>query len=338
LIGGLLFNFGPVLSATPTPVKVSELTPVTTVTPDSLLYIVQDPASTPVSRQASVEAVVHAGIEPISISGSDVVISGSLQVTSTASFSSDVAISGTLSASTWALPDHIHDGSANSGGAFDAANLASGTAITNTVLTADGAGLTSWLTPTTQVHDHSDDANGGTFDAAGLTSGAATDGQVLTADGSGGAAWEVNDAAGYTQGCRVYNDANIVTSNGVAYTLTFNSELYDTDTMHSTVSATDRITITTSGVYLIWGNVAFAYNANGVRALYIYVNGTTIAARVQVDRVGNSSGSTIMQATTIYSLSAGDYLQLVAEQNSGGNLNILQVDRYSPDFAAQRIG
>lgn len=338
LAAGLLFNFSPVMSATPTPVKVSEMTPVMTVTPDSLLYVIPNTASTPVSRKASVEAVVHAGVEPIGVTSTTVTIGGNLVVTGTASFTSNVEISGTLSASAWALPDHIHDGAANSGSSFDAADLSSGTAVTNTVLTAGGDGSTSWLTATTQIHDHSSDNEGGAFDAANLTSGAATDNYVLMADGSGGAAWEANDAAGYTQGCRVYNDANIATANGASYTLTFNSELYDTDTMHSTVSATDRITITTTGVYMVWANVTFAYDADGVRALYIYNNGTDIIGRVQVDRVGNSYGSTIMQISAIYSLTAGDFLQLVAEQNSGGNLNVLTNARYSPDFAAQRIG
>jgi len=89
----LVFDFGHTIAATPTPIKVSELTPVVTVTPDSLLYIVQDPGSTPVSRQASVEAAVHAGIEPISVSGLDVTIGGSLTLTDTLTLES-VAFSG----------------------------------------------------------------------------------------------------------------------------------------------------------------------------------------------------------------------------------------------------
>jgi hypothetical protein len=267
LFVGLLYGVGPTLAATPTPIKVSEMTPVTTVTPDSLLYIVQDPASTPVSRHTSVEAAVHAGILPISIDGLNIVIGGNVQITGTTSISGTTIVSDTLTVDTLTLPDHTHDGTANSGSAFDAANLASGTAITNTVLTAGGDGSTSWLTPTTQIHDHSSDNEGGAFDAANLTSGGATDGYVLTSDGAGGAAWEQNVAGGYTQGCRVFNSANIATSNDVPYTLTFDSELYDTDTMHSTVSATDRITITTTGVYLVWANVAFAYDADGVRVV-----------------------------------------------------------------------
>ena len=337
LAGGLLFNFGPVLSATPTPVKVSELTPIATVTPDSLLYIVQDPDGTPVSRKASVEAAVRAGMEPISIVSDTVTVGGSLVVTNGAN------ISGTLTADTWALPDHDHSGDAGDGGAFDATNLLSTGAYTNQVLAADGSGATQWITvslATLSDHDHSGDAgDGGTFDAANLTSGSATDGYVLTADGVGGAAWEAaGSSSGYTQGCRVYNNTNITLSNGVEKALTFNSERYDTDNMHSTVSATNRITITTSGVYMIWGNVTFTNNAAGVRAAYIYLNGATIIARTQADAVANSSGSTIIQISSIYNLSAGSYLELRAEQNSGGDLAVQSNANYSPEFAVQRIG
>lgn len=120
LMVGLLFNSGPVLSATPTPVKVSELTPVTTVTPDSLLYIVQDADSTPVSRQASVEAAVHAGMLPISISGLDVTIGGSLTLTDTLTLES-VAFSGPVTF-----------GSASS--CVDGTTIAHGLATTPTVV------------------------------------------------------------------------------------------------------------------------------------------------------------------------------------------------------------
>jgi len=64
----LFFGMNIACAATPTPVPVSALTPVTTVTPDALLYIVQDPASTPVSRQTNVEAAVFAAVEPLTAS------------------------------------------------------------------------------------------------------------------------------------------------------------------------------------------------------------------------------------------------------------------------------
>ena len=116
---GLLYGFGPTLAATPTPMKVSELTPVATVTPDSLLYIVQDPDGTPVSRQASVEAVVHAGIVPIAISGITTTV-GPLIVTDTLTLES-IAFSGPVTF-----------GSASS--CVDGTTIAHGLATTPTVV------------------------------------------------------------------------------------------------------------------------------------------------------------------------------------------------------------
>jgi hypothetical protein len=55
-------------AATPTPVPVSALTPVTTVTPDALLYIVHDPDGSRVSRKTNVEAAVFAAVEPLTAS------------------------------------------------------------------------------------------------------------------------------------------------------------------------------------------------------------------------------------------------------------------------------
>lgn len=74
-------------AATPTPVAVYEMTPVTTVTPGSAMYIVQSPAATPVDRQANVQAVVHAGILPISIGAAGVSIADEVSIGYTTSIS-----------------------------------------------------------------------------------------------------------------------------------------------------------------------------------------------------------------------------------------------------------
>jgi hypothetical protein len=72
------------------------------------------------------------------------------------------------------LIDHDHVGVAGDGGAFDAANLLSGSATDGWVLTADGAGSAAW-----------EAAPGGSLDASGVT-----DGYVPTADGADGWDWE----------------------------------------------------------------------------------------------------------------------------------------------------
>lgn len=136
--------------------------------------------------------------------------------------------------------------------------------------------------------------------------------------------------------CRVYNSANIShATSGTEQSLTFNSERYDTDTMHSTATNTERITFTTAGKYLVTGHVVWAANATGVRSIHIRANGTTpLASHEQAAHSGENS----MSISTVYSFAAGDYVELRVNQTSGGALNVLVGGNRTPEFAAQWLG
>jgi hypothetical protein len=134
---------------------------------------------------------------------------------------------------------------------------------------------------------------------------------------------------------RVYNTAAIVLTTGVAKVLTFDSERWDTALMHSTSVNTSRLTAPIFGLYAGTGYVRFGASAVGIRELSVAVNGaTTIAIQ---DLTALAAGVTIMQINWEYELSAGDYVELVAFQNSGGNLNVDVAANYSPEFSAVRI-
>ena len=131
---------------------------------------------------------------------------------------------------------------------------------------------------------------------------------------------------------RVYNSGAISLATGSVTALTFDSERYDKGAgSHSTSSNTGRLTVPTScgGVYLIGGNVSFASNSTGVRQIGIRINGSTTIAQVYVNT--NSSADCNLSICTAYSLAAADYVELMAFQNSGGNLNV-QVSAGSPEF------
>lgn len=141
---------------------------------------------------------------------------------------------------------------------------------------------------------------------------------------------------GYTQGARVYNNAAISISNNTETTLTFNSELYDTDTIHDTGSNTGRLTCKTAGKYVISCVLEFASNATGYRSVAFRLNGSTyIAGRSQA--AVNGMGTQI-ELTTIYDLALNDYVEVRATQTSGGNLNVNSTNYYTPHFMMQRIG
>lgn len=137
-------------------------------------------------------------------------------------------------------------------------------------------------------------------------------------------------------GARVYNSANISISNSTATALTFNSERYDYDSIHSTVANTDRMTIVTAGIYNISGHVEWDASGVGQRAIFIRLNGTTNIAVQSGD--ARSSGNHEMSVSTNYELSNGDYVTLMVWQNSGGNLNVVTSGNDSPEFSIQKIG
>jgi hypothetical protein len=141
---------------------------------------------------------------------------------------------------------------------------------------------------------------GGASGAAGrLAIGASS--HVLTSNGTT-AAWAA--PASSDIGCRVYQTAtNTVTTAWV--TLTFGAENFDTDTMHSNDTNPERITITTAGKYIIGGSMSIAQNS--VVGLRVRVDGTTVLAS---HKQGNGGSVESVSVTTLYDLTAGQYLEL----------------------------
>lgn len=132
--------------------------------------------------------------------------------------------------------------------------------------------------------------------------------------------------------CRVFNSAAISIPNGASTVLTFNSEHFDTDTMHSTATDPSRITITTAGRYMFDGNVSFAANATGTRGILFRVNGTTTIKSMFV--LAASTGTDLSLSGGPFALAAGAYVEMLVFQNSGAALNVEAVGSYSPEFAA----
>ena len=161
-------------------------------------------------------------------------------------------------------------------------------------------------------------------------------GEVVTASNMN---TNVRDNVAWLHGpptCRAYNSANISINNDTLTALTFNSERWDTDDIHSVLSNTGRLTCKTAGVYTIYGTVRFATNDVGQRAVQVRLNGTTfIGGDTRVD--ATSAGGTRLTAFIEYKLAATDYVELVVYQNSGGALNVVAEGNYSPEFGMTRI-
>lgn len=118
---------------------------------------------------------------------------------------------------------------------------------------------------------------------------------------------------------RLSADESIVTATTTA--IPWDTEVVDVGDLVDLAAQTTRITIVTTGFYLIVGNVNWAAGTTGVRQAYIRLNGSSTIA-VQ----GGHAGSTPAPATHVTYLgvlAAADYIELEVRHGQGSNLNVL---------------
>lgn len=120
----------------------------------------------------------------------------------------------------------------------------------------------------------------------------------------------------------VYNNGTQSIASGSFVALTFDSEEYDIGPMHDAVTNTSRVTIPSgqAGLYLVSGYVYFS-NINAAIFATIYKNGGEVRG-VRVSAKGNGSEDFALSVTTHLSVSAGDYIELRAQQNTGGAASV----------------
>jgi hypothetical protein len=166
---------------------------------------------------------------------------------------------------------------------------------------------------------------------------------VISLAGLSGEPAELTTHKGLTTGvhsfnktCRLWNNAAQSISNAAWNIITFNTEKWDTDGMHSTVSNTDRITCVTAGVYLAIAVIYFDISSVGNRQLIISRGG--VVSEINTYE-GNppADGGCLCFGFCLISFAAGEWLRLYAYQNSGGALNSLSTDPVYPQFGATRI-
>lgn len=134
---------------------------------------------------------------------------------------------------------------------------------------------------------------------------------------------------------RVRNTANISHSSSGSYqALTFDAERVDVGAMHDTSTNTGRLTVPTGGggFYAVGGQIEFASNSTGRRGIQIRRNGSTVIAREESGNIGANDHA--VTVSTVYQLAAGDYVELMGLQASGGSLNMLATGAYGLEFYA----
>jgi hypothetical protein len=201
---------------------------------------------------------------------------------------------------------------------------------------ADATGI-----PATIIDAKGDLIAGTAADTAGRLA-VGTNNYVLTADSAEttGMKWAAIPAStpAFT-GVALTNSAVQTLSNSTNTAITFDTETFDTNAYHSTVTNTSRITIPVgyAGYYRITGAVAYASNATGLRSAKVYKNGTSIFHySVTAVATGNPASTAV---SFIANLAEGDYLELYAFQNSGGNLDTVNASAGQMTyFQAERVG
>lgn len=119
--------------------------------------------------------------------------------------------------------------------------------------------------------------------------------------------------------CSVMASNALAVANGSATALPANIELFDNDSMHSTSSNTERITIQTPGRYRFSTRVEFASSGSGAREIRFYKNSLVLGAAFSM----NPNAGILVVTTYWEDVSvAGDYYHVTVVQTSGGSLNV----------------
>ena len=140
---------------------------------------------------------------------------------------------------------------------------------------------------------------------------------------------------GDVPGCRVTDAGGQAIANDTDTAINFDTERFDTDTMHDNSTNNTRITFTTAGVYIVGGHVQLPTHATGVRVISIREGGDNYIAMSSWN--GNSANSHRASVTTVFKFAAAEYVELMIQQDSGGSLTTDKVNSRTPEFFALQV-
>lgn len=175
--------------------------------------------------------------------------------------------------------------------------------------------------------------------ASGVITGTAMSGDVTIT--SGGVTSLASNSVlvseiGSLPAARVTHSVAQAISDTTVTALLFDTERFDTDTIHSTVTNTSRLTATTAGVYLITAHISWASGAAGRRQIALRVNETDLIA-VQETKLASTDFSEL-SVSTIYKLGATDFVEVRVFQVGVAQLNVNATGNHSPEFAMTWMG
>lgn len=154
----------------------------------------------------------------------------------------------------------------------------------------------------------------------------------LSADGT-----YTTPAAVTATSCRLYNTSSLNVPTGTFTAISFDTESWDSGGMHDGTHPT-RITLPTTGKYMIVGATGYSANVNGRRVLDIRDSAGNTQARSESAPDPASAKQTFVHVAGIVTGSAGTYYELYGWQDSGSTLTTVSGASYTPLFEAYKIG
>jgi len=146
--------------------------------------------------------------------------------------------------------------------------------------------------------------------------------------------------------CRKVANQAIPTATYTA--VTFDSELFDTDNMHDTVTNTHRLTANKAGYYMVIAHVDWRGNVAGGRRVLGIAKGDTAPSATNIPYARNEGASLatagaypILACSAVVYLAAAEWVTLWAWQNTGANLDVLgTAEGYgqTSHFSMYRVG
>jgi hypothetical protein len=102
--------------------------------------------------------------------------------------------------------------------------------------------------------------------------------------------------------------------------LLLDTEDFDSDNGHSTLTNTSQYVVQVAGLYALSGSISFPASATGVRAAAIHINSTLIQGLATEQAPAGSGNSWVGCVAGFRYLSVGDIVDMRGWQTSGGPL------------------
>lgn len=141
-----------------------------------------------------------------------------------------------------------------------------------------------------------------------------------------------------SQYAKICNKNDISIPDSISTRLSFNSKLLDTNNIYNPGNTT-RLTCKKEGFYLIKSAVSFDAHPTGFREIFMKLTSSLEASNIAGTAVQAVVDTrTLLEASTMWYMLVGDYVEVYVTQNSGNALNVKTDLNTSPGFMLSKIG